>query len=57
MEASFSQRCPSTPNPNGINMKTTDGDLITLALAGESDVMVHGCNYHCNMGGLAKTIK
>jgi O-acetyl-ADP-ribose deacetylase (regulator of RNase III) len=57
MEASFSQRCPNTPNPNGVNMKTTDGDLITLALAGEFDVMIHGCNCHCNMGGLAKTIK
>lgn len=39
-------------------MKTIHGDLIQLALEGEFDVMVHGCNCFCTMGaGLAKTIK
>jgi O-acetyl-ADP-ribose deacetylase (regulator of RNase III) len=39
-------------------MKTQKGDLIQLALAGEFDVIVHGCNCHCQMGrGIALTIK
>lgn len=39
-------------------MKTKHGDLIQLALAGEFDVIVHGCNCFCTMGaGIAKTIK
>lgn len=39
-------------------MKTIQGDLIKLALAGEFDVIVHGCNCFCTMGaGIAKTIK
>ena len=39
-------------------MKTVKGDLIHLALAGEFDVIVHGCNCYCTMGvGIAKTIK
>ncbi len=39
-------------------MKTVQGDLIKLALAGEFDVIVHGCNCFCTMGaGIAKTIK
>ena len=39
-------------------MKTRQGDLIQLALAGEFDVIVHGCNCHCQMGrGIALTIK
>lgn len=39
-------------------MKTIKGDLIKLALAGEFDVIVHGCNCFCAMGaGIAKTIK
>ena len=38
-------------------MKTRQGDLIQLALAGEFDVIVHGCNCHCQMGrGIALTI-
>ncbi len=32
-------------------MKTIKGDLIKLALAGEFDVIVHGCNCFCSMGG------
>lgn len=39
-------------------MKTIQGDLIKLALAGEFDLIVHGCNCFCTMGaGIAKTIK
>ncbi len=39
-------------------MKQIDGDLIKLALAGEFDVIIHGCNCFCAMGaGIAKTIK
>ncbi len=39
-------------------MKIIQGDLIKLALAGEFDVIVHGCNCFCTMGaGIAKTIK
>ena len=39
-------------------MRTRQGDLIQLALAGEFDVIVHGCNCHCQMGrGIALTIK
>ena len=39
-------------------MKTIQGDLIKLAVAGEFDVIVHGCNCFCTMGaGIAKTIK
>lgn len=34
------------------------GDLIKLALEGEFDVIIHGCNCQCAMGaGIAKTIK
>jgi O-acetyl-ADP-ribose deacetylase (regulator of RNase III) len=34
------------------------GDLIQLALSGEFDVIVHGCNCQCTMGaGIAKSIK
>lgn len=36
-------------------MKRIEGDLIKLALAGEFDVVVHGCNCFCKMGaGFAK---
>ena len=36
-------------------MKIITGDLISLALAGEFDVIVHGCNCFCVMGaGIAK---
>ena len=39
-------------------MKTIRGDLIQLALAGQFDVIVHGCNCQCAMGyGVAKAIK
>lgn len=39
-------------------MKTVKGDLIQLALAGEFEVIIHGCNCFCTMGaGIAKTIK
>ncbi|BBB62795.1 hypothetical protein UNDKW_4522 [Undibacterium sp. KW1] len=39
-------------------MKECRGDLLVLALQGEFDVIVHGCNCFCNMGaGIAKSIK
>ena len=39
-------------------MKTVKGDLIDLAIEGEFDLIVHGCNCFCTMGaGIAKTIK
>lgn len=39
-------------------MKTQQGDLLKLAIDGEFDVIVHGCNCLCTMGaGIAKTIK
>jgi O-acetyl-ADP-ribose deacetylase (regulator of RNase III) len=39
-------------------MNILRGDLIQLALDGEFDVIVHGCNCQCTMGaGIAKTIK
>jgi O-acetyl-ADP-ribose deacetylase (regulator of RNase III) len=39
-------------------MHVLKGDLIKLALMGEFDVIVHGCNCQCAMGaGIAKTIK
>lgn len=39
-------------------MNIVQGDLIKLALAGEFDVIIHGCNCQCVMGaGIAKTIK
>lgn len=31
-------------------MQNIKGDLIELALVGEFDVIVHGCNYFCTMG-------
>jgi len=38
-------------------MKIVEGDLIKLALDGEFDLIVHGCNCFCTMGaGIAKTI-
>jgi len=34
------------------------GDLITLALGGHFDIIVHGCNCFCSMGaGIAKAIQ
>lgn len=39
-------------------MKVVEGNLIELALAGELDVIVHGCNCFHTMGaGIAKAIK
>lgn len=39
-------------------MKIRHGDLIDLALAGEFDVIVHGCNCFNTMGrGIAKSIR
>jgi len=39
-------------------MKTTEGDLIKKAKAGEFNLIVHGCNCFCTMGaGIAKGIK
>lgn len=39
-------------------MKIVRGDLIKLGLAGQFDVIVHGCNCMCAMGaGIAKGIK
>jgi len=39
-------------------MKIIEGDLIKLALDGEFDLIVHGCNCFCTMGaGIAKKIK
>lgn len=41
-----------------MRMKTIQGDLIQLALSGEFDVIIHGCNCHCSMGaGIARAIK
>lgn len=39
-------------------MKSIKGDLISMALAGHFDVIVHGCNCFCAMGaGIAKRIR
>ncbi len=39
-------------------MVTIKGDLLQLALAGQFDVIVHGCNCQCQMGaGIAKSIR
>ncbi len=39
-------------------MRVIAGDLLELAIQGEFDVIVHGCNCHCTMGaGIAKQIK
>jgi len=39
-------------------MNKVKGDLIQLAIEGEFDVIIHGCNCFCTMGaGIAKTIK
>jgi O-acetyl-ADP-ribose deacetylase (regulator of RNase III) len=38
-------------------MKILKGDLISLALSGEFDVIIHGCNCFCSMGaGIAQQI-
>ncbi len=39
-------------------MKTIKGDLLQLALTGQFDVIIHGCNCFCTMGaGIAKAIR
>ena len=39
-------------------MKKVNGDLIRMAMDGEFDVIIHGCNCFCTMGaGIAKSIK
>lgn len=39
-------------------MHIVQGDLLALTLAGEFDVLVHGCNCYCQMGkGIALSIK
>lgn len=39
-------------------MKTVSGDLIQLAMGGDFDLIVHGCNCFCTMGaGIAKGIR
>jgi O-acetyl-ADP-ribose deacetylase (regulator of RNase III) len=39
-------------------IREAHGDLIQMALAGQFDVIVHGCNCFCTMGaGIAKQIK
>ena len=39
-------------------MKEIDGDLIKLSQDGHFEVMVHGCNCHCQMGaGIAKQVR
>jgi O-acetyl-ADP-ribose deacetylase (regulator of RNase III) len=39
-------------------MRIIEGNLLDLAMAGEFDVIVHGCNCQCTMGaGVARTIK
>jgi O-acetyl-ADP-ribose deacetylase (regulator of RNase III) len=39
-------------------MKTTYGDLVKMAKEGRFDVIIHGCNCFCTMGGgIAKAIK
>lgn len=42
----------------GESMKVLHGDLISLALAGHFEAIVHGCNCFCTMGaGIAKAIR
>ena len=39
-------------------MQYLKGDLIQLALSGEFDVIIHGCNCFCSMGaGIARQIR
>ncbi len=41
-----------------MNINKIKGDLIKLAIEGEFDLIIHGCNCFCTMGaGIAKTIK
>lgn len=39
-------------------MNVVKGDLIQLAVAGQFDIIVHGCNCFCTMGsGIARTVR
>ena len=39
-------------------MQTVRGDLLALAIAGDFDVIIHGCNcLHTMSAGIAKSIK
>jgi len=39
-------------------MKILQGDLVQLALSGNFDVIIHGCNCFCSMGaGIARQIR
>lgn len=39
-------------------MKEVNGDLIRMAMEGQFDVFIHGCNCYCQMGkGIALSIK
>ena len=39
-------------------MKEIKGNLITLALQGNFDMIIHGCNCYCTMGsGIAKEVR
>ena len=39
-------------------MKQVDGDLVKMALAGDFDLLVHGCNVFCTQGkGIALQVK
>ena len=39
-------------------MKVVEGDIVQLALQGEFDIIVHGCNCFCTMGsGVARAIR
>ena len=43
---------------SGGSVKVVEGDLIKLAIEGDFDVIIHGCNCFCTMGaGIAKGIK
>ena len=45
-------------NIDGNTMHTVEGDLIALALEGQFDVIIHGCNCFCTMGaGIARAIQ
>ena len=46
------------PKSQARNMNMIKGDLVKLALKGDFDVIVHGCNCFCTMGaGIAVAIK
>ena len=39
-------------------LKVAAGNLISMAIAGQFDVIVHGCNcYHAMGGGIAREVK